>query len=114
MVERALIQKGQEQTAFFHPQSAKARGSLGALVTDLDQRILVNVTELSLHGQRQSADPYNTRLFGDIVNGAASCQDCARLVLSPYPGTATRITVDVVLPASVLAAFVYLVSYDLS
>ena len=99
-------------TANFNPISQHRDGTyvaVEAVLTDVDKR-----TSLFADSHIMQAQWYNaTRgIWRTVDYGSNNCVKCASLRLEPFPMTAQRIKMAVVLPESMPAGLLWLASYQ--
>ena len=86
----------------------KSGGTLAveAVVTGANKRVSLYATSVVI--QAQTYD----RVWRTVTDGKAYCLRCTSLSLAPFPRTAQRVKVDVVLPASSPTGLLWLASYS--
>ena len=99
-------------TAGFNPRFQDEDGmhvAVEAVLTDVDQRTSLFATSYVMQAQRYNATRGVWRTEAD---GSNDCIDCSSLRLEPFPMTAQRVKVDVVLPESMPVGLLWLASYQ--
>ena len=76
-----------------------------AVVTFLDGDVSLMASSIVM--QAQSYD----RSWHTVANGSADCLTCSSVTLAPFPMTAQRVKVDVVMPKNVPMGLLWLASY---
>ena len=98
-------------TASFNPVSQQRDGmhvAVEAVLTDADKRTSLFATSHVMQAQFYNA----TRgIWRTVAYGHNDCLNCASLRLEPFPMTAQRVKVNVVLPESMPAGLLWLASY---
>ena len=98
-------------TAGFNPRSHNGDGmhvAVEAVLTDVDKQTSLFATSHVIQAQWYNA----TRgIWRTVAQGSNDCLKCASLRLEPFPTTAQRVKVDVVLPESMPAGLLWLASY---
>ena len=98
-------------TAGFNPRSHNGDGmhvAVEAVLTHVDKRTSLFATSHVIQAQWYNA----TRgIWRTVASGANDCINCSNLRLEPFPTTAQRVKVDVVLPESMPAGLLWLASY---
>ena len=98
-------------TAGFNPTTAQINNesqlAVEALVTSLDKTTMLSVTSIVMQAQTYS------KVWRTVAdnNGHDYCLGCSRLNLAPFPATARRVKVDVVMPDSTPTGLLWLASY---
>ena len=95
-------------TAGFNPAVHKKKGSrvtVEAVLTSAGTVYSLFATSLVMQAQS-----YNG-LWRTVADGYRYCTDCSSVRLVPFPETAQRVKVDVVLPESSPAGLLWLASY---
>ncbi len=77
-----------------------------AVVTGLDRITSVFAASVVMQAQRHDG------LWRTVTDGHIYCLRCASVTLAPFPVTAQRVKVDVVMPASVPTGLLWLASYS--
>ena len=98
-------------TAGFTPPYQQGNGmqvAIEAVLTDVDKRTSLFATSHVMQAQWYNA----TRgIWRTVAQGSNDCLKCSSLRLEPFPTTAQRVKVDVVLPDSMPAGLLWLASY---
>ena len=95
-------------TAGFNPALYNNSGShlaVEALVTSVDQRTSLFAPSMVMQAQTYSG------LWRTVADGHNYCIRCSSVCLAPFPATAQRVRVDVVLPDSSPTGLLWLASY---
>ena len=98
-------------TAGFDPSSRAGNGkqvAIEAVLTHADRRTSLFATSHVMQAQWYNA----TRgIWRTVAQGSNNCIECSSLRLEPFPSTAQRVKVSVVLPESMPAGLLWLASY---
>lgn len=96
-------------TAGFNAALYNNNGShlgIEALVTDADKRTSLYATSMVMQAQA-----YNG-LWRTVAHGIIDCIGCSSVSFAPFPVSAQRVKVDVVLPAESPTGLLWLASYS--
>lgn len=98
-------------TAGFDPSSRAVNGqqvAIEAVLTHVDKQTSLFATSHVIQAQWYNA----TRgIWRTVAQGSNDCIECSSLRLEPFPSTAQRVKVSVVLPESMPAGLLWLASY---
>ena len=98
-------------TAGFNPRSHDGDGmqvAVEAVLTDVDKRTSLFATSHVIQAQWYNA---TSGVWRTDALGYSDCLQCSSLRLEPFPITAQRVKVNVVLPDSMPAGLLWLASY---
>lgn len=92
-------------------QDAKthANWTLEAVLAGTDDTTALNASTLDMEAQTYDT-VFNVPIWRTVAGGLSECTNCSSVALEQFPLSAPRVKVDVVLPASVTAGFLYLAS----
>lgn len=92
-------------------QDAKthANWTLEAVLAGTDDTTALNASNLDMEAQTYDT-VFNVPIWRTVAGGLSECTNCSSVALEQFPLSAPRVKVDVVLPASVTAGFLYLAS----
>ena len=97
-------------TADFNAAVHERNGSrlaVEAVVTSINRKTSLFATSMVMQAQAQA----NNGLWRPVADGYIYCMDCTSVDLAPFPETAQRVKVDVVMPEWVSTGLLWLASY---